>query len=263
MFCIEIPTTDDKILDHVENNEDDDDDDDDGSELSFSTSEDQLVEVDFDQKIGTHMEHSPSLSPLPEETSVMDETALESLLADELYEDIFEAQKQSKKRLRFYFRCGRSGNEKALWLRALAKIERMSSEPSRKGRVMGSVNKVLAGNCRIRSEISASFASQTRQLERMSNSSIPFSDRMIEEDTSNVHLTPSGKEFRVVPTYAYPHRWMTSAELREEMLLPSSHFHDLSVRSRRGQEIGTLKVEVLQCLGLPKLDRSSETDAGE
>jgi hypothetical protein len=259
MFCIEIPTTDDTILNHVENNEDEDDD---GSETSFSASEDQLMDVEFEEKVGTHMEQSPSLSPLPEETSLTGETALESQLADELFEDIAQAQKQSKKRLRFYFRCGRSGNEKALWLRALAKLERMSSEPSRKGKVMGRVTKVLAGNSRIRSEISASFASQTRQLELMFNSSLPFSDRMIEEDTADCHMTPSGKEFRVVPTYAYPHRWMTSAELREEMMLPSSHFHDLSVPSKRGQEIGTLKVEVLQCLGLPKLDRVSETDAG-
>ena len=259
MFCIEIPTTDDTILQHVKYN---DVDDDNGSETSCSTREDQLMEVDFDEKVVTRMEHPLSLSPLPEEMSVMGATALESQLADEFYENILEAQKQSKKRLRFYFRCGRSGNEKALWLRALAKIERMSSEPSRKGRVMGTVTKVLAGNSRIRSEISASFANQTRQLELMFNSQT-FSERMIEEDAANLHQTPSGKEFRVVPTYAYPHRWMTSAELREEMILPSSHFHDLSLPSKRGQEIGTLKVEVLQCLGLPKLDRASETDAGE
>jgi hypothetical protein len=259
MFCIEIPTTDDTILRHVKYNEAEDDN---GSETSFSTREDQLMEVEFDEKVGTHMKHTFSLSPLPEEMSVMGATALESQLADEFYENILEAQKQSKKRLRFYFRCGRSGNEKALWLRALAKIERMSSEPSRKGRVMGKVTKVLAGNSRIRSKISASFANQTRQLELMFNSQL-FSERMIEEDTANLHQTPSGKEFRVVPTYAYPHRWMTSAELREEMILPSSHFHDLSLPSKRGQEIGTLKVEVLQCLGLPKLDMASETDAGE
>jgi hypothetical protein len=258
MFCIEIPTTDDTMLRfHASEQEEDDDE----SESSVLTAEDRLMEVVQLDGVGNQMEHPSSLSPLPDETSVMGETALESQLAEDLYEDIIDAQKHSKKRLRFYFRCRRSSNEKALWLRALAKIDRMSLEPSRKGRVLGTLSKVVAGNSRIRSETSASFASQTRQLELMCNSQ-SFTDG-VEDDTAGLHHTPSGKEFRVVPTYAYPHRWMTSAELHEEMVLPSSHFHDLRLPSKSGQEIGTLKVEVLQCLGLPKLDRSSETDAGE
>lgn len=252
MFCIEIPTTDDTML-HFPANEQEEDDD--GSESSVSIAEDLSMEVVRLDGPGNQLEHPSSFSPLPEEPSLMGETALESQLAEDLYEDITEAQQHSKKRLRFYFRCRRSSNEKALWLRALAKIDRMALEPSRKGRVLGTLSKVVAGNSRIRSEISASFASQTRQLELMSNSQ-SFT-KEIEDHT------PTGKEFRVLPAYAYPHRWMTSAELREEMVLPSSHFHDLRLSSKSGLEIGTLKVEVLQCLGLPKLDRSSETDAGE
>ena len=184
------------------------------------------------------------------ETSAMEETELESQLVDDLQDEIIEAQQHNKKRLRYYFKCMRTGNEKALWLKCFAKIDRMSNQSSRKGKVIGSLSKAVSSSSRIRSETSASFARETRQLDRM------FSDQPeVVGDASKIHNTPSGREFRVVPTYAYPHRWMTSAELREEMLLPSSHFHDLRVPSSRGQEIGTLRVEVLQCLGLPKLDR--------
>jgi hypothetical protein len=248
MFAIEVPTSADNIDDVLLQPEDNDNEDD-GDNVTPSL--DRL---------------EPSLSPVEEdpaeletfESSVMGETLLESQLVDELQDEIMEAQQLNKKRLRFYFKCVRTGNEKALWLRAFAKIDRMSSHSSRKGKVIGSVAKAVSSNTRIRSETSASFARETRQLDRASSG---HKIRSAVEDASGLHNTASGKEFRVVPTYAYPHRWMTSAELREEMLLPSAHFHDLRLPSKRGEEIGTLRVEVLQCLGLPKLDRVSETDA--
>ena len=239
-FAIEIPTTEDA----QENDQEEEDDDDEASAVSATSS-----------FAGQEMEDS--LAPLAEETSVMGETALESHLADSLLEDLTDARSKSKKRLRFYFKCVRSGNEKALWLRAFSKCDRMSDVPSRKGKVRGTIAKALSGNVRIRSETSAAFASETRQLERM------FGNHQVLATTNenSPGKSPGGKEFRVVPTYAYPHRWMTAAELDEEMVMPSSHFHDLRMPSKRGEEIGTLKVEVLQCLGLPKLDRASETDA--
>ena len=247
MFAIEVPTSADNIDDVLLQPEDHDDEDDESVAPSMARLE-------------------PSLSPVEEypaefemsESSAMGETELESQLVDELQDEIMEAQQLNKKRLRFYFKCVRTGNEKALWLRAFSKIDRMSSQSSRKGKVIGSVAKAVSSNTRIRSETSASFARETRQLDRSFNGHGMSST---DEDTSGLHNTSSGKEFRVVPTYAYPHRWMTSAELREEMLLPSAHFHDLRLPSKRGEEIGTLRVEVLQCLGLPKLDRVSETDA--
>lgn len=251
MFAIEVPTTADAIDEVLLQTYDDDDDEDDESVMTEMSS--SVVHVE------------PSLAPVAEEfggceTSAMAETELESQLVDELQDEIIEAQQLNKKRLRFYFKCARTGNEKALWLRAFATIDRMSNLSSRKGKVVGSLAKAVSSNTRIRSATSASFARETRQLDRIFGDSLLGSGSG-EVDEDKLHDTPSGKEFRVVPTYAYPHRWMTSAELREEMLLPSSHFHDLRIESKRGQEIGTLRVEVLQCLGLPKLDRVSETDA--
>jgi len=247
MFAIEVPTSADAIDDVLLQQYDEDD-------------EDESVATEMSEASASAVQIEPSLSPVAEEivseTSVMGETELETQLVDDLEDEIIEAQQQNKKRLRFYFKCMRTGNEKALWLKCFAKIDRMSNQSSRKGKVIGSLSKAVSSNTRIRSETSASFARETRQLDRI------FSDHPDEVgDTSKLHSTPSGKEFRVVPTYAYPHRWMTSAELREEMLLPSSHFHDLRLPSKLGEEIGTLRVEVLQCVGLPKLDRVSETDA--
>ena len=250
MFAIEVPTTTESIDEVLLQQEDDEEDD--YEEERFDT-ESSFVHMD------------PSLPPVAEEDvcvmPAMGETELESHLVDELQEEIIEAQQLNKKRLRFYFKCVRTGNEKALWLRAFAKIDRMSSHSSMKGKVLGSLAKAVSSNTRIRSETSASFARETRQLERMFGGDRHLGSDNAVEDVSKLHNTASGMEFRVVPTYAYPHRWMTKAELREEMLLPSAQYHDLRVPSKRGEEIGVLKVEVLQCIELPKLDRVSETDA--
>jgi len=69
-------------------------------------------------------------------------------------------------------------------------------------------------------------------------------------------LLSSQKEYRVRPNYAYQHRWMTNAELTEEMLAPSSVMHDTrlspTVATTNRRELGLMRVEVLQCRGLPQ-----------
>ena len=55
---------------------------------------------------------------------------------------------------------------------------------------------------------------------------------------------------------------MTVRQLQAETNKPSSQFHDLRKDMPSGQqEIGSVRVEVLQCVGLPKLDAVGETDA--
>ena len=66
--------------------------------------------------------------------------------------------------------------------------------------------------------------------------------------------------FLVRPDYAYPNTRMNRDELRAEMNKPSTHFHDLRVPNAQTKEIGLLKLEILQCFGLPRLDAVGEND---
>lgn len=184
---------------------------------------------------------------------------------DDLLDELRAIWKKGKS-LRIYFRCGVDANEKALWLNAFLRIGRLSREVHRRKKtLLGSFTASMhLGTSRIRKKANEHVAREARHLDL---SETP-ADTDTADLTNDVELLARGgkgtlkdKEFRVLPTYSYPHRWLTKAEMREEMVLPSEHFHDLRVSGCTAKEIGTLKVEVLQCLGLPKLDRGSDTDA--
>jgi C2 domain len=184
---------------------------------------------------------------------------------DDLLDELNLAWSKGKP-LRFYFRCGVDANEKALWLNALSKVGRLSKDVHHRKKTLFSAltSTMQLGTSRVRKKANEQIAREARHLD--------LSEAPIDTDsadlTNDVELLARGgkftlkdKEFRVLPSYAYPHRWLTKSEMREEMVLPSEHFHDLRIPGCKEKEIGCLKVEVLQCLGLPKLDRGSDTDA--
>lgn len=192
---------------------------------------------------------------------------------DEVRDDLFEEMITSKKRgrpLRIYFRCSKGGPEKALWIRAFSRIGRFSNEVrQKKSLLVALASPLYMGPSRVRTRDNdgANFARATRELDRDDTeavSSTATSGMCLTEHMEGMARLKDqkrrSKEYKVLPHYAYPHRWMTYEEMREEMLLPSAHFHDLRVPDTKEKEIGSLSVEVLECVGLPKLDRMSETD---
>mmetsp|Transcript_18701 Transcript_18701/g.27673 ORF Transcript_18701/g.27673 Transcript_18701/m.27673 type:complete len:1202 (-) Transcript_18701:122-3727(-) len=168
----------------------------------------------------------------------------------------FKSARSHKRPLRLYFKCPRQGNEKTLWLRGFAKLGRLSPDPWNKYRFFGKLTQLGAATSRLRQDTSSDFNRAARSLE-MEQFSPQFNLSKHQQKDDN---EKDRREFRAFPTYCYPHLWMTRSEMREECNLPSTKFHDLRIDEKKGQEIGTLRIEVLQGLGLPKLDKNSESD---
>jgi len=184
-------------------------------------------------------------------------------ICNDLIEDLNSARSKGKP-FRIYFRCDVGTNEKALWLKAFSKLGKLSRETRKKKSLLNSLTTPLnLASSRVRSTANELIARDARHLDLSGN---PVNANPVDfindvEFLARGNASLKDKEFRVLPAYAYPHQYLTRAELREEMLLNSEHFHDLRVPGCKDKEIGSLKVEVLQCLGLPKLDRGSDTDA--
>lgn len=196
----------------------------------------------------------------PGETDTLDSGATD------LWDEVSTAHQKHNKPLRIYFRCNLETNEKSLWLEAFCKMGRLSTDVRKMKKTILSAlsHSMYLGSSRVRSKANEMIAVHTRQLDvALQETSMETRDLTNEVETlaRGGKTTISDKEFRVLPQYAYPHRWLTKSEMREEMVLPSEVFHDLRVPNCKLKEIGTLRVEVLQCLGLPKLDRGSDTDA--
>jgi hypothetical protein len=196
----------------------------------------------------------------------------------------------------YYFKCNGGGNEKILWLNAARKLDRLAEDSAVRRKI--SSRTVTSRN---RSVTSAATADRRRAMERALsvsprlaggfqgmldadalkdavcsdgdcgsyNEETGIDDALLSIGSGSSNgdamdsLTPVGrKEHKVFPVSAYPNRWMTESELKEEMLMPSKVFHDLRVDPGQSDgEIGTLRVEILECIGLPKMDRFSNTDA--
>jgi C2 domain len=187
--------------------------------------------------------------------------------SDDILEELENARSVGKP-MRIYFRCNSDTNEKGLWLKAFASFGRLSRDLRSKKSLLSSLTAGMnLGTSRIRNKANEMLARDARHLDMSIRSEQRDATNAGDETNDIEYLVRGGKktcdekEFRVLPSYAYPHRWMTKAEMIEEMILPSDWFHDLRVPGCTDKEIGSLRVEVLQCVGLPRLDRGSDSDA--
>lgn len=194
----------------------------------------------------------------------VDEKTTISTKQDDLIEELNAAKKRGKP-LRLYFWCSEGTKEKNVWLRTFARFGRLSGEIRKRKSLLGSfASNMLLGSSRMRSITNESSLpkNQSRTVTFARDFINPAPLERIPEKSSHVgKVSTKDKEFKILPTYAYPHCSLTKAEMRDEMLLPSEHFHDLRIPGCKDKEVGTLHVEVLQCIGLPRLDRGSDTDA--
>lgn len=252
IFVIEIPTDDPQVIRDLTV---------DGDNRSFldsmhTDSFDQEIDVDHNT-IDDGFDHSVDIDmdlPLP----AIPERPIMTLNSKAKLEKDFKHAERKHVPLRLYFKCPRKGNEKTLWLRGFAKVDRLGVSWDKRN-IFGKIAKIGMATSRIRKDIFAEFTRDARHLEMGMLSPIYKPLKNPPMPIINEHI--ERREFLVYPTYCYPHVWMTQSELLEECNLPSTTIHDLRIESMKDKEIGTLCVEVLQCFGLPKLDRNSESDA--
>ena len=195
------------------------------------------------------------------------------ILEGKLHRDIARA-KQSGKPLRFYCKCLKGGNEKVLWLKAFARMNRLSSSFRKRKSLFRALKAptIHLTHSRTRSPASAAFARESKQLDNIPEEVVAQSLNSAPtiSFTSKTRRGSREREYKALPESVYPHRWMTKDELREELEKPSEVFHDLRQNDCKldtpnnpslEPEIGSLQLECMQGLGFPKLDRYSKTDA--
>ena len=264
-FAIEIPSGPSTLahLDGLISVDDEGDDVGGGEPMEVETQHDESEGVD--NGLVRHQPYEASvISTLSEERE---------LFVHDLRDEVRHAQQRGKP-FRVYFRCSKGSREKALWLKAFSKLGRLSRDIRKKKTFFRAITAPLYGHHnkqrgRTRRESEIMLAREVRDLDLSDPHDAISVDQALTLTNDVERLIKGGgsrrlnrdREYRVLPSYAYPHRWMTRREMNEEMILGSDTFHDLRVSDCPQKEIGSLRVEVLQCINLPKLDRTSDTDA--
>jgi hypothetical protein len=191
----------------------------------------------------------------------VDEKISVSTKQEDLIEELNIARKKGKP-FRIYFWCGGGSLEKNLWLKSFSRFGRLSEDVRRRRSLLSSfATNVVLGSSRMRHFTNGHNGAKSGARTVSFAEEIMTLERIPETSTQIGRVSTKDKEFKILPVYAYPHCSLTKAEMREEMLLPSDHFHDLRIPGCKDKEVGTLDVEVLQCIGLPRLDRGSDSDA--
>lgn len=107
------------------------------------------------------------------------------------------------------------------------------------------------------------FASTDKRVRTAEGLQIALQNSILDGDIDKKELLSKqsslgAKEYRCLPLYAYPYSWLTDKELLDEMVRPSKVWCDL--RENGENELGYVKMEVLQCTGVPKMDAYSMSD---
>ena len=144
----------------------------------------------------------------------------------------------------FEFCCDK--DELAVYAKASQSLGRVLTD----NKYQNTAKAIVASNVRVRHGGRMEIAAQLRTLEKTKSVANLRNRRISSIDEL---------EYRVFPLHAYPYTWMTKKELAVELPRTSKNFVDL--RQNTADEIGCLRVEVLQCMGLPKMDKYSLSDA--
>ena len=163
---------------------------------------------------------------------------------DQVRSDLARAADTDKPYVRYKFKCQSRGNDKALWIATFKRVGRLCDESKKKKTFSAAVV-----------NMATSTSNKNSRIRRMSSS---IGDGITHAEAVGQDVLAGQlpqKEYRVRPSYAYQHRWMTTNELTDEMNASSAVMHDtrLSPAVAPSREIGILRVEVMQCLGLPRL----------
>mmetsp|Transcript_25742 Transcript_25742/g.36318 ORF Transcript_25742/g.36318 Transcript_25742/m.36318 type:complete len:1132 (-) Transcript_25742:170-3565(-) len=223
---------------------------DDKREDSAITSRDQIDETDSSGRSSSRHNHSTSSSAVEDSSYAGDDVMTKKSITIESLRDA--------KSLKFYFKCPQSSQGKSFWLKQFEVNSRMPvSAPISNPPIISTVESFESDS----SPTKLVFSPLALKREVSERKLYAHDEAEILARRKGGSLNMDDERFQVKPDYAYKNTKMNREELRREMVLPSSCFHDLRLPSKSGEEIGLLRVEVLQCFGLPKLDKVGDTDA--